>query len=1297
MYSTYFQEWISETLKPCILVYSSELAKSSIKKNNLSPSDFLRPLGDFSGKKIDIPFSESEIMSLINFHIDFYDNDKFKSIKQTEIQNYINCMFNENAPKWDLSTVLLNKNKKSIGDILSKLKYYSSPWFREYEKTLFECLSFDEYELYQQPLINIFICTTLDEPSVITNILNTKENIPELILKQIYDPAQENLIIILNDLNDSNYNKLKPEQKEENISKYKTKYTNYSIINWDINCKEKINHENNSISELYKKYFHKLDIYNPNNDFYRKEDNIYGAYISNEYINKYREDFYEYFNFFIKNKLIKQISGYLETIQNNSGIKSFLSNLSYLVGKEEINYYPNTKIYRFTELERAYYNFGIINFYFHNYNNAFEYLKTLIGMIRDKSIKHRERIKEIITICKFISTFIKKEFNFVNEMIAEGTFEQIIRNELIIIKMYENNEDLIPMIENILNFIYATKQKFIKEKKNDKEEKEKEKNKNKIICFNYLYPLLYEKISIYYINNNKFRKFQMFMAFTGESYNELPILMKIYSLNSLSYFLNILDEIDSSFLNLKLFYNNKLSEICKNLKYWESYFKFSKNCFELLLHLDEQKDDELEKKFFENYLDSINYIQINNINCINTELNSLEIPQIDNSSLFILEENDYNIKLATEKLKEIYKNEKIENPLTWMEFNKYSEKLVENYYVYLIDPDLLCLKLLYDLANRKLSEMVNIKNRNFQGNLNQKLYININIKNPLTIDLEISSIKLNYEFLPDKKFLPKESDNISPEEYLKYSEENIILKSLEDIDLLLNIESKIPGQMVIKGLDFIIFNKCKITHLFSKKNKKRLYFYRPKYTYVTIEDDENYNNLRASTKSESFGISRIENRRKMSSMYKKRKIIYEIRDLSDDLYISFPKGNDINVYLYQFILFPFSITNNSKNVKIKRFSIFLENSEDQKIKTFFKYITKKIFINPSHNNEVILIPFIPLSLGEIYIKIIIKFEDEIRVKPVEIRRAIIKINVKDSISFELKEKCNNFSMNNNKDIYNSFDTLNFDIKTDLRITNKEYITNLYLNKPIFNPKKFNLINIKDYLINEEEIHQKYSLQKFYSINENTDTNISEYNFDFIKEEIQNSNYNEKTNNHIIEKLNKIFNIMNNNLIFFPWNAIEEKNNQKIKINGLYPYNIKLQGPQPTKNVIRELFYNSTKLEIIKQKMPLDKTLVIIVLTLNKTELITFNNIIDKYDIFVNKNNPEINWIGTQKYTIKNILDDNHDKNIFKCKFNFITSLKGMIEVNKISVLLYKKIKGKKKSIGNMTINHITKPLSIYLD
>lgn len=138
----------------------------------------------------------------------------------------------------------------------------------------------------------------------------------------------------------------------------------------------------------------------------------------------------------------------------------------------------------------------------------------------------------------------------------------------------------------------------------------------------------------------------------------------------------------------------------------------------------------------------------------------------------------------------------------------------------------------------------------------------------------MSSIKLYCEFLPDRNFISKDSNINSTEKYLKYSEENISLKSLENVDVLLNIESNTPGKMVIKGIDFIIFNKCKIIHLFSKKNRKRLYVYKPKYILNYFDDEGTYKNLRASySASESFtsGNYNIENRRKMSSMYKKRK------------------------------------------------------------------------------------------------------------------------------------------------------------------------------------------------------------------------------------------------------------------------------------------------------------------------------------------------------------------------------------------------------------------------------------------
>ena len=499
---------------------------------------------------------------------------------------------------------------------------------------------------------------------------------------------------------------------------------------------------------------------------------------------------------------------------------------------------------------------------------------------------------------------------------------------------------------------------------------------------------------------------------------------------------------------------------------------------------------------------------------------------------------------------------------------------------------------------------------------------------------------------------------------------------------MLTVESKIPGQMIINGIDFIFFKKCKIMHLFSKKIKKRLYVYRPKYYSRKHSDDEEvYKNLKSKTDiKDNYHIKK---RRRTSSMYKKRKLEYEIKDLNEDLFISFPKGDIIDVYLYQFFLFPISITNNSSNVKIKRTSIFLENSDNKKIKTFFKYITKNIYINPKHNNEIFVIPLIPIKLGEVYIKIIIKFEDEIRVKPVEIRRAIIKINVKESISFELKETYNNY-LNN------------FEIKNDLRIIKNGNWNKLEIKEPLYNKNEFKMINYEEDFKNEDEMHVKYSFKNMTTITNNTNKTANKYNLDFINQELERENINIITNNHIIEKFNKILNNSKNKIIFFPWKVLKNINNKSnTTIFCIYPYIVKLERPKPTKSIIKELLINSTKVEIIKHKIN-NKSLVIITFSIDKSILFSFSNTIYKYEIFINEENPEIIWIGGKKYVIMNNIKEEDEIN-FECRFNFLTELKGLIEINRISIKFYKKGENLEGTEETLLIKHMIKPFSIYIE
>ena len=157
-----------------------------------------------------------------------------------------------------------------------------------------------------------------------------------------------------------------------------------------------------------------------------------------------------------------------------------------------------------------------------------------------------------------------------------------------------------------------------------------------------------------------------------------------------------------------------------------------------------------------------------------------------------------------------------------------------------------------------------------------------------------------------------------------------------------------------------------------------------------------------------------------------------------------------------------------------------------------------------------------------------------------------------------------------------------------------------------------------------------------------------------------------------------------------------KENKKL-IKGLYIHKLEIKTtPNLTKNYIRELFYNSTELELINKKIDKEKTLIVIYISINKLGLIPLDKDLDKYDIFIDENNPFITWFGCNKITIKNEIKPNED-NIAKCKFSFVTTKKGLLEINKICILLYKRFEGMATSTGIMQINHITKPLYITID
>ena len=1333
--STYFRDWLFNTYKPCALVYSSQKAKNIINKNNISPADFLRPLGDFQGRQISYPYNDKENITIPNFHLDFFDNDKFQKIENEKILQYIITMFVFNQPKWDLSTPTVNKY--NFEPYLNNIKYNSTIWYREFEKTLFECLKFDDYECLQQPLINIFICSIEEETKIITE--EYSKGIPKLIFEERYDSPSENIIILINDKNTDNKQDKKDlitdcvgsindtetsensinlsydnedeknkdlkekqnKEKEKNnnekdindkINKFKASYKKFHIIYWEIN---KSNIENNETDKIYRKYLHRTDLYNPDNDFFRKNDVILGKYISMNDIIEFKEDFFKYITNIFLNKILEQINDYNNKIKvKKGGFKNFFKSSN----KNLDSFYCNTHIYKFNELERCYYNLGLIHLFLHQYNYSIDFFKSFSKAMKEKSQNHRNRVLELLMIIRFLNS--KKDFDISGEIkkLPDYNLEQEIKLELLSIKMYENSigQRLTSLNLNLIkNSIYN----FI-EKKFER--------KNSLSCMDYVCPILYEKISIYLLKLNKFRNFTFYMAITGSNFNKLYKEMKPYALYSLSQLLFVLDNPNQSFIDFREYYNNKLGMGCNDIKYYEGGLKFFRNCLKFsYLNNKEMNNNKQQNIYLNFYINNASKIFQEKLICDNINISDVCVPLVDNRSLFILEENDYNIKVNSEL---IFESEK-----SWKGFFKYNVKLLGDPYNDLDENDLNHVSLIHDISNNLNFTKSNITTKAsvFNGNINQKLYVQFNMNNPLSIELVISSVKLLCEFIPDNE------ENINNNNPFICNEKNFNLKQFETIKIVLEVQGLVPGKIIIRGLELVLFKDCKIIHYFNKKGKK-LYSYRKK----SLSSQESESSIDMNT-SDSFKANRsfIE---KDKTIYSKRIIEYVIKDYKDDLFVNFPMGLNISLYLYQLLQFPIVITNNSNENRVKRFTLFIENCSNQKLYTFFNYITKEIHLNKENPTTTVYIPILPIFRDDIYIKLLIKLSDEKRIKPIPVKIYLIKISVKRSAIFEFKETCYNFFSDKNKKI-------DVNLKVDSYLKNNDEFTRLILKEPILN-KKYNLLSKKNNETNDDKIHMNYYFERNNGyveeiIKEDSDDEEEERirkrdyseiikNFGIFLCDKNNANNVNISNNHIYDVFNDMIKKKKYDVIIFPWEAKlikkEEEKNEEIKeidnninnkieeeksktnideksIRGIYIYDLKLKNPNISKNYIRDLFYNSTKLEPIVKKINKDKSLIIINITINKTGLIPLGKDIEKYDIFIDENTPLITWFGPNRITVLNHIDNEGD-NIAHCKFTFYTSQKGLIEVNRICVLLYKRFEGMAFSTGIIQINHITKPL-----
>jgi hypothetical protein len=188
-------------------------------------------------------------------------------------------------------------------------------------------------------------------------------------------------------------------------------------------------------------------------------------------------------------------------------------------------------------------------------------------------------------------------------------------------------------------------------------------------------------------------------------------------------------------------------------------------------------------------------------------------------------------------------------------------------------------------------------------------------------------------------------------------------------------------------------------------------------------------------------------------------------------------GKSIQMFKNELLLMPIVITNNS-DARIKRFCLFFDeegtsltsssttnenakhnhssNNSNNSSSILCDYIYKDIELTknaecPGQNTATIYVPIIPKQEGVMFIKMLIKFEEDIPFKDNEVKRYIIKLTVNKSIEFDIEERLLKYTSNeNNSDIKNTL----FALDTMAYINDNEVLKDLQIGNVVYANKDF---------------------------------------------------------------------------------------------------------------------------------------------------------------------------------------------------------------------------------------------------
>ena len=1319
-------KYIKENYYPTGIVFSTYKAKEIIGKNNLTPSELLRPFGIFP--KVDFRLG-TFYTSVQNFRLDFYDAENFSRPNQEQSIKTIeavlsNPKINPEFPIYNLKD--RKQNYKIPDNVTNKLNIFSFPWFNEYASTIAELNRFNEYELYQQPLCIIYFCSLDDPLNIVKPQMNDKEKVPLLLAERIYDVDMPAVIIIINDKSpDSPY--IDDSKKNQFIESFRKQFKNNYLIYWELNDinAENPQNQNDKILNIYSgdiwsKYIHRTELYKYMNDK-DKNKKEKGKLLNLSARKKFHQMIYEFFNKYAVKEIEKKLT-YIDRYitENKKGLKNTL--LGFLKGDTpNQGRWNNTfRMYILSNTEFQEYLIAMIYFYFQNYDQAKEIFSIFMEDVKKRSLKHYNAAFELRKMCSFLNSPNGKDAPFepFEQYINNKDYLQACRALFFYIKSSEQRLNI-----NKLSVVLNKALRYLSSLTNYKDSQ----------YLNSVIPMILEQNSIYYLIMNPMKKRKFFLTIVQAAQRYMKEIKKKvfikYSFNDFLFLKEFLDSNnDDSYLMTKDYLTDCLGNLSQKLFFYPGSLVFYQRFLENSLFFTKEQNEERVNKILDNLNKLFRAVigldegKKSGMILGDYNINDFIIPEIDNTSLLVIEEQDYLIN-SSDNLNFFA------NPANWSNFDKYDYVPVKKIFLCLTPPDIMALKNLDNIVLNKQNFSNFFSKRKFHINVKNKIYVRFQITNPLPFDLNITNMKLIIDFISEKK----EKDNTPSTEKANLSKTgdesdnplqasntvefeceskniNLIKFSTQKIELYAQVFKE--GKINIRGVEFNMGGCAVIKHYFNKKNKSKLYKYskiRRKSSISTANTSRRKMSASSQNSSSSRGSSR--NSYQLHINYKED-IICDIVDNNNDINIIFPLGKEIQLYKDQFFLMPIKIINNS-DIKIKRFCFYFNdgihnygssninkiNQNDDLNGCCFlnEIIYKEIEIDndrtDGNNEKTIYVPLLPRKRGDIFLKILFKFEEDKTYIDNEVQRFLIKIKVKDSFNFIFKESINQFLPSMTQFQLNSICT----IKNNCLLDNFTLSPHIYLNESFEIHKNANewqkTIN-KDYIVlyNKFIFNKKINEEKY---NDNLDVYINDSEYVVKKKheklnkkimDLENSIQFEENNfdgllsdpnqSHIKKKL--CYLLAKNNLIF-NWSAIEKNNNKEIK--GIYIHKPNLKVPHINVKFLTQLLMNSVILKHFVNKIDENNTICSLNMTIDKNIFKQINDI-KSFDIYINQNYSEkCNWIGLKKYYFPNNEEidkdiennNNNDSNIVSLEFNCLLKGKGEYDINQLCMVIHSNI------------------------